>query len=586
MMRTIALLPIIPVAAAVLVALPSTPARARESLVAWAAVPALLVAMLSGPVEPFVLPWALLETHVGLDSIARVWLFFTALLWTAAGFYARTYLAGDPAHRRFALFYLLTLAGNLGLIVAQDVASFYLGFALMTFAGYGLVVHAGGAGPRRAGRVYLVMAVLGETMLLAGLILAATFAPTLAMRDVAQTIASSPQRDLIVGLLLAGFGIKAGAVPLHMWLPLAHPVAPTPASAVLSGAMIKAGLLGWLRFLPLGAVALPGWGAVIIGFGIAAAFFGVVVGIGQRDPKTTLAYSSISQMGFLNIGVGAALAAPQAWPAAVSAVLAYAVHHGMAKGALFLGVGVAAASRSVRQRRIALAGLSFAALSIAGAPLTSGSVAKGALKSAAHLAPVWWPGALDVMLPLAALGSTMLMARFLLLVARDRPRDTEGASFAGLAVPWSVLLLAVAGVMWVLPGWYELDIPIPRYASAAGLWVMIWPIIAGAIVMWLSVGAIRRAGWRADRIVISPGDVLIPVERAVNWVASRLRSGGFPQPPTPVQSLASRWYGMYADASGSDALSGREVAITRWRAASLLVLVLISLLVLALGLGS
>ena len=86
-----------------------------------------------------------------------------------------------------------------------------------------------------------------------------------------------------VALLLAlGFGIKAGAVVLHVWLPLAHTVAPTPASAVLSGSMIKAGLLGWIRFLPSGGGGDPAWGAVFIAGGITAAFYGVAVGLGQR----------------------------------------------------------------------------------------------------------------------------------------------------------------------------------------------------------------------------------------------------------------------------------------------------------------
>jgi formate hydrogenlyase subunit 3/multisubunit Na+/H+ antiporter MnhD subunit len=99
--------------------------------------------------------------------------------------------------------------------------------------------------------------VAGETLLLAGLLLAVAEATGLGCRGGRRRRRLAPQRDLIVGLLVAGFGIKAGVLGLHVWLPLAHPAAPFAASAVLSGAMIKAGLVGWLRLLPLGEVALP-----------------------------------------------------------------------------------------------------------------------------------------------------------------------------------------------------------------------------------------------------------------------------------------------------------------------------------------
>ena len=94
-----------------------------------------------------------------------------------------------------------------------------------------------------------------------------------------------------------GFGIKAGALALHFWLPLAHPAAPVPASAVLSGAMIKAGLLGWLRFLPLGYAALPAAGLGLVGVGLAAALIGAAAGALQRNPKTVLAWSSVARWG-------------------------------------------------------------------------------------------------------------------------------------------------------------------------------------------------------------------------------------------------------------------------------------------------
>ena len=318
------------------------------TLASLAALPALIYGLLWQPGAGVDLPSLLLGTRLGLTELTRVFLLFTAFLWTAAGIYARSYLGG--ADRGFFAFYLLAMAGNLGLVLARDIATFYLFFSLMGFAAYGLVVHDGTQRALWAGKVYLVLVIVGEAMLLPAVLLAAAASGN-DLANVPSGVASSPYRDLIVVLTLGGFGVKAGALPLHVWLPLAHPAAPTPASAVLSGAMIKAGLLGWLLFLPLGVAELAGWGTLCVVVGLTAAFYGVLVGLTQENPKAILAYSSISQMGFMTVGLGAALLAPQARQLALTAVALYAAHHALAKGALFLGVGVSERARG-RQRWI------------------------------------------------------------------------------------------------------------------------------------------------------------------------------------------------------------------------------------------
>jgi formate hydrogenlyase subunit 3/multisubunit Na+/H+ antiporter MnhD subunit len=544
--------------------------RGARAVTPLAALPGLVLAVLPAPPPPVEHAWLLLGARVGVDVTGQVFLLLTALLWTLAGAYARAHHAGDPERGRLHLFWLLTLAGNLGLAVAGDVVSFYLAFALMTFSAYGLVIHTGGAAALRAGRVYIVMAVAGEALLLAGILLGAAAADGVALDAFARGVAVSPHRDLVVALLLAGFGIKAGALPLHVWLPLAHPVAPTPASAVLSGSMIKAGLLGWLRFLPLGVVALPGWGMALAGMGLAAAVFGVAAGATQRDPKTALAYSSISQMGFLNVAVGIGLAAPDAWPYALSAALVYAVHHGLAKGALFLGVGVAAAVRGRTERRLVLGGLTLAALAVAGAPLTSGSIAKTALKGAAARVPEW-PLALDVLLPLAAVGTTLLMGRFLMLVARRPPGEAHGRPTA-LVVPWVLLLAAVGAVLWAVPGRYELEMDAPYLPDAGSLWLSVWPLVAGALLLWTLVQGARRLRLPPERVAVTPGDLLVPLERvvgAVRRVPLRLRA-----PANPVLELAARWHGVYAESAHGDVVARVERGLTRWEVAAALLAVL------------
>jgi formate hydrogenlyase subunit 3/multisubunit Na+/H+ antiporter MnhD subunit len=321
----------------------------------------------------------------------------------------------------------------------------------MTLSVYGLVVHEGGEEPHRAGRIYLILAVLGEAMLLIAFLLSASAAESLSLERIPRAVGASPLRNLILALFLGGFGVKVGIPGLHVWLPLAHPVAPTPAGAVLSGVIIKAGLMGWLRFLPLGQAALPDWGHGLTAAGLAAAFYGAGVGLVQTDSKTVLAYSSISQMGLITVPIGLALAAPADWPAALTAVSVYAAHRAFAKGASFLGVGVARTS-AWDKKRLAwiMAGLLVPALSLAGAPFISGALAKDALKNAIASVPEPSQDVLAWMLSLAAVGSTVLLIRFLDLVRNESLAERHGGEFRGLGYTWGLAVLGVLISSWIV----------------------------------------------------------------------------------------------------------------------------------------
>lgn len=494
--------------------------RCRAVALGWAPwMPLLAVAIaVVAPSEAVVsLPWLLLGTQLGMDAATRVFLCFTALLWTCAGFYARTYLAEDPAQQRFVAFFLTAMSGNVGLVLAHDVVSFYLFFALMSFASYGLVIHDGSDEAYRAGRVYIVLVVVGEVLLVSALFLMVPAADTVTFSAVASAAAVAPRRDLIVALTLTGFGIKAGMLPLHVWLPLAHPVAPTPASAVLSGAMIKAGLLGWLRFLPVGEGAFPGWSGFCIASGLLAAFYGVLIGLTQTNAKTVLAYSSISQMGFMTVAVGSALASPAAWPAALSAALLYALHHALAKGALFLGVGVLQQVQKRWQLWVVLAGLLCPALALAGAPLTSGAVAKLALKDAVAFFSLFPPGWMEHLLSLAAVGTTVLMARFLCLL-RPEVQEHEPRVAFGLWIPWMALVLGVLGVPWLF-----VTQPYGEIVDKTLSFAAFWPVGVGVVL----AGTAWRYGRRwtlLSTLQVPSGDVLITITWLMSWWQRQWRS--------------------------------------------------------------
>ena len=505
---------VLPLAAAAGALVPRLRRVSLSVLAPLAAVPALLASLLTIADAGFMsaeAAWPLLLTGIqlGLDQVSRIFLLLTAVLWALAMLYARAYLAGDPNRHRFFFFFLTSLSGNIGLVLARDAVSFYLFFALMSLAAYGVIVHAGSAPARRAGKVYIIMALLGEALLICALLLATAAAGGTDLRQIPAAVAASPLRNLIIALVLAGFGVKAGAAPLHLWLPLAHPVAPTPASAVLSGAMIKAGLLGWLRFLPLGEVSLPEWGALCAAAGLAAAVYGVVVGLTQDEPKTLLAYSSASQMGFMLTGIGIGLSAPEAWPAALSAVLLYALHHGLAKGALFLGVGVSPGGSTV-QRWIHAGGLIVPASALAGAPFTSGAVAKVALKDALADSAAGWSGGIERLLAVATLGTALLMGRFLLLMwTRSKMEAVQHAG--GLRVPWLAAVVVSSSAVWLVPLelFHEARVAILSWHTIKA---SLWPVVAGAGIVGL-LWRLSRGRGRALALKIPAGDILAPLSR-------------------------------------------------------------------------
>lgn len=479
-----------------------------RSVMLWLAlIPSLFAASLavSGYRAVEAYPGALLGLRLGLDDIGAAFLLFTSFLWAATGAYANYYIEGEGSRRRFLFFHLLAMSGNFGVILAQDIAGFYMFFALLTFSAYALVIHDGTGAALRAGRVYIAMAVLGEALLAAGFFLAADAAGGLTdISFIPSVVASGTYRDLTIALLISGFGIKAGLVVLHVWLPLAHPVAPVPASALLSGAMIKAGLLGWIRFLPLGEAALPGWGWLLIGAGLSGAFYGAVAGSLQDDKKTVLAYSSVSQMGVMAAALGLALIAPDAWPGVLAAVLILAAHHAFAKGALFLSTGIPMPGRHrVPARALFLTGVLLPALALAGAPFTTGIIAKTALKESLSFLPAGEGPAMEAMLLLSSIASSVIMARFVIVMLRtESPRAGDRQAWPGLVLPWAALVALAPAVLLMLH-WESSAVLNPSLQSVVA---SVYPIMAGALAYAVMAMLARRT---AFRISVPPGDLLV-----------------------------------------------------------------------------
>ena len=548
---------------------PQSSRSSAEFLAPVAALPAFLLAVFARPGTVVEVP-LLLGTRFGLTGTTQLFLLFSAGLWLFAGLYARAYLADDPASGRFFGFFLATMSGNLGLIVARDVVGFYLFFILMSFAAYGIIVHEGTPRSFRAGRIYLIFVVIGETFLLPAMILISTVTGTYRLEDVPAAVTESPLQGLIIFLVLAGFGTKVGVLLLHFSLPLAYPASPPPAGAALGGPMIKAGLLGWLIFLPGGETGTTFWGTVIVVFGVTAAFYGVIVGLTQRKPGTVLAYSSISQMGWISAALGVGLFSPASWPVALTAVLVYAAHHALAKSSLFLGLGVARRAGSTRARRLALAGLLVGALALAGAPLTSGAVAKYLLKEATSTTSGSWPLALEALLQIGAIGTTLLMARFLFTI---RPGSEAGKLSIGLWLPWvAQLILATVGIL-ALPG---------GPLEAVGLTLSFstfWPLGVGVLVV-LGFLQLRQRMNLGTGPPIPEGDLLVPFVRLLELSRRAWNSGA------AARNGASDGTGFREgryEAGAAAGLLRLESSLGYWALAGTLFIALVAALVVLVG---
>jgi formate hydrogenlyase subunit 3/multisubunit Na+/H+ antiporter MnhD subunit len=396
----------------------------------------------------------------------------------------------------------MALTGCVGVFLAADMVGFYFLLALLTLGAAGLIIYHETPSAWRAGAVSIGLALLAEALLLMAFVLLAAEIPggSLLIRDAAAVLPASPHRDLILVLLIIGLGMKAGLVPFHIWMPLAYSAAPTPAAAVLSGAVVKASILGMIRFLPLGT-ALPDWGTAIAAAGLFAALYGVVIGITQRNPRAVLAYSSVSQMGFIIAIIGMGMLTGDG-RAPLGAAF-YAAHHVLVKGALFLSVGVIAATGR-RRLWLMLLPAAIIAVGLGGLPLTGGALAKFVADE------LLGDSAASTIATLSAIGTTLLMLQFLRHLASTASQDPQATAAAGLVWPW----LATAAVSLVVPWTLYLTVPrgtLPDPLSAAVLWKALWPVLLGA--------ALAMALWRWWRSMpqIPKGDIIVALDGGMRW---------------------------------------------------------------------
>lgn len=281
-----------------------------------------------------------------MDNLSAVFVMVTALLWLAVSVYTPFYMKHEGKTWGFDLCTLLTQTAVLGIFLAGDLFTMLLFFEIMTIASYFWVVHKWNKEAIRAGYFYLFYSIVGGLFIALGIVLMGAAASELPYIGAGSAAVLNPNMFAIsIIIFVIGFGIKAGIVPLHLWLPHAHSAAPTPGSALLSGLLIKVGayglirvgeFVGWGKNTGMGVIWL---GPVLAVIGTCTMLTGVVAALLQSNAKRLLAYHSVSQMGYIILGLGIGLYLGADGSLGTLGAVYHIVNHALFKSVLFMGVG-------------------------------------------------------------------------------------------------------------------------------------------------------------------------------------------------------------------------------------------------------
>ncbi|MBR6411224.1 MAG: NADH dehydrogenase [Clostridia bacterium] len=317
--------------------------------------------------------------------------FYTLLctiLWTGSAVLNPWYFKSSRATNRYLCFSMLTLGATCGMFLAADFLSSFVFFEIASFSTYFWFVQEDTQDAKNSGRTYLVIEIFGGIVMLIGLILLYNAAGTFVFEEIGARLAvegNKAVKVIIAICFLLGFGAKAGMFPLHSWLPMAHP-APAPASALLSGTQIKTGLYG---ILIMTVYILPGirpYAYTLLVLGCATMLWGAVKALCSTNIKETLASSSMSQIGFILLGVAVYSFGNEAGTLAANGIVLYMMNHMFVKLVLFACAGILYGQKHTLQlnglkgagrgQPLLLASFLVAGMSLSGIPGTLGYLAK------------------------------------------------------------------------------------------------------------------------------------------------------------------------------------------------------------------
>lgn len=403
-----------------------------------------------------------------LDGVSAYFSLLLSILSSCVALYSIGYGSLEPAGTHPARLTGLIAVFVLSMVLvfsAGDMLAFYLAWELMAFISYFLVIHHASKESQDAGLVYILMTCGGTVFLLIALMLMYAGTGTLQFNNLIGSIPEG-QRSLIFILLLIGFGTKAGIVPLHIWLPLAHPAAPSQASALMSGIMIKTAVYGLVRFVfIIMGVQAVWWGVLLLLTGILTTVIGVAYAYLENNFKKLLANSSIENIGIILMGLGIA-AIGQAYGnelmlgLGLTAAMLHTFNHGLFKSLLFLCSGNVYSATHTKNLEV-LGGL---------------------MKTMPHTGILTLIGAiaLSAAVPLNGFISEWLTYRSFLNVLQN------GTAMAAFAAMLAVVALAFAGVMATAAMVKTIGVAflgVPRSEAAAHAHEMPWLMVAPGYVL-------------------------------------------------------------------------------------------------------
>ena len=339
--------------------------------------------------------------HLRLDGFRIIYVLIAIVMWAVCGLFSLEYMRHYGNRRRYYAFFWITFLATAGVFLSADLYTTFIFFEIMSFTSYVWVAFDERKESLRAAETYLAVAVIGGLVMLMGLFLLYDMTGTLEMDGLGRAVEEVLSGNGVYGsggtgrlyaaggLLLFGFGAKAGCFPLHIWLPKAHPVAPAPASALLSGILTKAGVFGIVVVSCVMFGTDGNWGLLVAVLGFITMFLGALLALFSVNLKRTLACSSVSQIGFILTGIGRCCllkSAGQGNGLAVRGTFLHMVNHSMFKLVLFLCAGVVFMNLHQldlndirgfgRKKPALLFCFLMGALGISGIPMWSGYVSK------------------------------------------------------------------------------------------------------------------------------------------------------------------------------------------------------------------
>ena len=412
---------------------------------------------------------SVLSLNFSAEGFQLIYALITAFMWLGAALLSPEYFDHHGKVSRYYFFFLVTLGATLGVFCSADLITTFVFFEIMSFTSYTWVVQEQNKDAMAAGKTYLTIAVLGGMVCLMGLFLLHDITGTLMISELAEALHGAEKSVKLYAAafcMLVGFGAKAGLFPLHIWLPKAHPVAPAPASALLSGVLTKTGVFGILiitsRILEGDAL----WGNTLLLLGCITMVLGAVLAVFSLNLKRTLACSSLSQIGFIIVGVSMISLLGEENALAANGTVLYMLNHSIVKLALFLSAGAiysGAHSLDINKLRgygrgkpVIFISFLIGACSLAGIPGFCGYISKTLVHESiveyAHLSHLWYVTAAEWLFLLsggltAAYMIKLFVTIFIEKPTEDTPKGKNPSALSSVALILSAIALPVLGIL-------------------------------------------------------------------------------------------------------------------------------------------